>query len=316
MPVATRRQLLEAGVHFGHQTRRWNPKMRRFIFAERSGIYIIDLEKSLTGLERAYDFVRELARGGGSVLFVGTKKQAQDIVAEQASRVGMPYVNTRWLGGMLTNFQTIGGRLSRLRELQEMERSASFEMLPKKEVLRLRREKEKLERNMGGIQTMTRVPQAVYVVDTKKEHIAVTEARKLGIPVVAIVDTNCDPDEIDYVIPGNDDAIRSVGLITRVVADAIEEGSYLGGRDREEITPEEPTGPFEPDGEAIRPEDLPQGPFEPDEPAPAAAAGPAEGRPAPSPGSAPPSTTEPAGEPLHGPAVPGASDGPVGESRG
>jgi small subunit ribosomal protein S2 len=306
MPVATRRQLLEAGVHFGHQTRRWNPKTRRFIFAERSGIYIIDLEKSLTGLERAYDFIRDLSRKGGSVLFVGTKKQAQDIVAEQASRVGMPYVNTRWLGGMLTNFQTISARLSRLRELQEMERSASFEMLPKKEVLRLRREKEKLERNMGGIQSMTRVPQAIFVIDTKKEHIAVTEARKLGVPVVAIVDTNCDPDEIDYVIPGNDDAIRSVGLITRVITDAIEEGSYLAGRDEEEITPDESamaSGPFEPEGEAIRPEDLPQGPFEPDEPVPAPAA------PA-------PAANQPAGEPLHDrePAAPRPPETPVGES--
>jgi small subunit ribosomal protein S2 len=304
MPVATRRQLLEAGVHFGHQTRRWNPKMRRFIFGERSGIYIIDLEKSLSGLERAYDFVRESSRKGGSVLFVGTKKQAQDIVAEQAERVGMPYVNTRWLGGMLTNFQTISSRLSRLRELQEMERSGALEVLPKKEVLRLRREQEKLERNMGGIQTMTRTPNAIFVIDTKKEHIAVTEARKLGIPVIAIVDTNCDPDEIDLVIPGNDDAIRSVGLITRVIADAIEEGSYLGGRDREEISPEEPitvTGPFEPDGEAIRPESLPQGPFEPDEPAPAPAAETLAGEPL---------TEEAAGEPV----APEPAETAMGES--
>jgi small subunit ribosomal protein S2 len=309
MPVATRRQLLEAGVHFGHQTRRWNPKMRRFIFGERSGIYIIDLEKSLTGLERAYDFIRELARKGGSVLFVGTKKQAQDIVSEQASRVGMPYVNTRWLGGMLTNFQTIGSRLARLRELQEMERSASFEMLPKKEVLRLRREKDKLERNMGGIQSMTRTPQAVFVVDTKKEHIAVTEARKLGIPVVAIVDTNCDPDEIDYVIPGNDDAIRSVSLISRVIADAIEEGSYLGGREQDEIVPEEPvsaTGPFEPDGVAIRPEDLPKGPFLPDEPAAPAT----EATPTPEPAPASPPAEAPAAEPAAEP----AASAPAGES--
>ena len=315
MPVATRRQLLEAGVHFGHQTRRWNPKMRRFIFGERSGIYIIDLEKSLTGLERAYDVVREMSRKGGTVLFVGTKKQAQDIVAEQAERVGMAYVNTRWLGGMLTNFQTISSRLSRLRELQEMERSGALEVLPKKEVLRLRREQDKLERNMGGIQTMTRTPNAVFVIDTKKEHIAVTEARKLGIPVIAIVDTNCDPDEIDYVIPGNDDAIRSVGLITRVIADAVEEGSYLGGRDREEISPEEPitvTGPFEPDGEAIRPESLPQGPFEPDEPAPAPAATPdAPPSPAPAPAGEPLlEDPAPAGEPV----VPRPAETPMGES--
>ena len=228
MPVATRRELLEAGVHFGHQTRRWNPKMSRYLYGERSGIYIVDLEKTLSGLQEAYDFVRELGRREGVVLFVGTKKQAQDVVAEQAARVGMPYVNTRWLGGMLTNFQTIAGRLARLRELREMERSGAFEYLPKKEVTRLRTEKEKLERNLGGIQDMERLPDAVFVIDTKKEHIAVTEARKLGLPIIAIVDTNCDPDEVDYIIPGNDDAIRAVSLVTRVVADALEEGRGQG----------------------------------------------------------------------------------------
>jgi small subunit ribosomal protein S2 len=227
MPVATRRELLEAGVHFGHQTRRWNPKMRRFIFAERSGLYIIDLEKTLEGLTRAYEFLMDVGRRGGSVLFVGTKKQAQETVAEQAGRVNMPFVNTRWLGGMLTNFQTIHGRLRRLKELREMERSGAFEYLPKKEVLKLRHEKEKLERNLSGIQDMERVPDAVYVIDTKRETIAVKEARKLGIPVVAIVDTNCDPDEVEYVIPGNDDAIRACSLITKVVADALQEGQYL-----------------------------------------------------------------------------------------
>jgi small subunit ribosomal protein S2 len=227
MPVATRRELLEAGVHFGHQTRRWNPKMRRFIFAERSGLYIVDLEKTLDGLTHAYEFLMEVGRRGGSVLFVGTKKQAQETVAEQAGRVNMPFVNTRWLGGMLTNFQTIHGRLRRLKELREMERSGAFEYLPKKEVLKLRHEKEKLERNLSGIQDMERVPDAVYVIDTKRETIAVKEARKLGIPVVAIVDTNCDPDEVDYVIPGNDDAIRACSLITKVVADALQEGQYL-----------------------------------------------------------------------------------------
>jgi small subunit ribosomal protein S2 len=231
MPVVTRRQLLEAGVHFGHQTRRWNPKMRRYIYAERSGIYIVDLEKTLHGVEQAYEFVRDLARRGGLVLFVGTKKQAQDIAAEQATRVGMPFVNTRWLGGMLTNFQTIHGRLLRLKELREMERSGAFDFLPKKEVLRLRHEKEKLERNLGGIQDMDRRPDAVYVVDTKKEHIAVTEANKLGIPIIAIVDTNCDPDEVTHVIPGNDDAIRAIVLVTTIIADAIEEGHGLAGKD-------------------------------------------------------------------------------------
>jgi small subunit ribosomal protein S2 len=252
MAVTTRRALLEAGVHFGHQTRRWNPKMRRFIYGERSGIYIIDLEKTLTGLQEAYDFVREVARRGDTVLFVGTKKQAQDVVAEHASRVGMPYVNTRWLGGMLTNFQTIFARLQRLKELREMERSGAFEFLPKKEALKLRREKEKLERNLSGIQDMERLPGAVYLIDTKKEEIAVTEARKLRIPVVAVVDTNCDPDEVDYVIPGNDDAIRSVTLVTSLLADAVREGQEMAGRDMVEraggatFEPDEPPRPSAP----------------------------------------------------------------------
>ncbi len=228
MPVVTRRELLEAGIHFGHQTRRWNPKMGRYLYGERSGIYIIDLEKTLVGLEEAYQYVRDLGRRGGIVLFVGTKKQAQEVVKEQAERVGMPYVTTRWLGGMLTNFQTVSRRLIRMRELREMERSGAFEFLPKKEVLKLRHEKEKLERNLGGMQNLERLPDAVYVIDTKKEHIAVGEARKLGLPVIAIVDTNCDPDEVDYVIPGNDDAIRSVALVTRVIADALAEGRREG----------------------------------------------------------------------------------------
>ena len=224
MSVVTRRELLEAGVHFGHQTRRWNPKMHRYLFGERSGIYIIDLEKSLGGLEESYAFVRDLGRRRGIVLFIGTKKQGQEVVAEHAARVGMPYVNNRWLGGMLTNFATIRTRLLRLRELREMENSGAMGFLPKKEAIRLRHEREKLERNLGGIQDLDRLPDAVYVVDTKKEHIAVTEARKLGIPVIAIVDTNCDPDEVDFVIPGNDDAIRAVTLVTRVIADGLAEG--------------------------------------------------------------------------------------------
>ena len=224
MAVVTRRALLEAGVHFGHQTRRWNPKMQRYLFGERSGIYIIDLERSLQGLEEAYDFVRGLGRRRGVVLFIGTKKQAQEVVASHATRIGMPYVNNRWLGGMLTNFSTIRTRLLRLRELREMETSGAMGFLPKKEAIRLRHEREKLERNLGGIQDLDRLPDAVFVVDTKKEHIAVTEARKLGVPVIAIVDTNCDPDEVDYVIPGNDDAIRAVTLVTRVIADALAEG--------------------------------------------------------------------------------------------
>jgi small subunit ribosomal protein S2 len=259
MPVATRRELLEAGVHFGHQTRRWNPKMHRFIFGERSGIYIIDLEKTLSGLNTAYQFLVDVGRRNGTVLFVGTKKQAQETVAEQADRVSMPFVNTRWLGGMLTNFQTIHGRLKRLKELREMDRSGAFEFLPKKEVLKLRHEKEKLERNLSGIQDMERLPHAVFVVDTKREHIAVKEARKLGIPVVAIVDTNCDPDEVDYVVPGNDDAIRSCSLITKVVADAIQEGQYLAyqGMQARAAEPEferepAPVVPFEHEPEEAR----------------------------------------------------------------
>jgi small subunit ribosomal protein S2 len=274
MSVTTRRALLEAGVHFGHQTRRWNPKMRRYIFGERSGIYIVDLEKTLGGLQEAYDFVRDLSRRGETVLFVGTKKQAQDVVAEHASRVAMPFVNTRWLGGMLTNFQTIHSRLRRLRELREMERSGAFEFLPKKEGLKLRREKEKLERNLGGIQDMERLPGAIYVIDTNKEEIAVTEANKLGIPVVAIVDTNCNPDEVDYVIPGNDDAIRSVTLVTSVLADAVREGQELAGRDMVERAG---GATFEPDAPAptAAPVDLPEEPeiqAEPVEPAPEPAA--------------------------------------------
>jgi small subunit ribosomal protein S2 len=225
--VVTMRQLLEAGVHFGHQTRRWNPKMKRFIYGERNGIYIIDLQKTSAAIESTYGFLRDTVAKGGNVLFVGTKKQAQESIRTQAERVGMPYVNFRWLGGMLTNFTTIYKRLQRLKELEAMEATGATEVLPKKEVLRLGHEREKLERNLGGIRDMTRLPAAVWVVDTRKEHIAVTEARKLGIPVVAILDTNCDPDEVDYPIPGNDDAIRAGSLLTRIVADAVAEGLRL-----------------------------------------------------------------------------------------
>src|SRR5215467_10171644 len=224
-PVVTMRQLLESGVHFGHQTRRWNPKMKRFIFTERNGIYIIDLQQSLDFIDKAYDFIRETVAHGGSVLYVGTKKQAQEAIAEQARRVGMPFVNQRWLGGMLTNFGTVYKRLQRLKELEEIDfDDVAGSNLTKKELLQLRRERDKLERSLGGIRDMSKVPSAVWVVDTKKEHIAVSEARKLGIPVIAILDTNCDPDEVQYPIPGNDDAIRSVALLTRVVADAVAEG--------------------------------------------------------------------------------------------
>ncbi len=225
MAVVTTRQLLENGVHFGHQTRRWNPKMKRFIFNERNGIYIIDLRQSLRYIDKAYGFISGVVGRGGQVLFVGTKKQAQEAISEQATRVGMPYVNQRWLGGMLTNFQTISKRIGRLKELESMDlENVVPGGLTKKELLGLRREKDKLEKSLGGIRDMSRVPQAVWVVDTKKEHLAIDEARKLKIPVVAILDTNCDPDEVDYPIPGNDDAIRSVSLLTRIVADAVAEG--------------------------------------------------------------------------------------------
>lgn len=222
--VVTVRQLLEAGVHFGHQTRRWNPKMRRFIFGERNGIYILDLEQTLSGIEDAYKYVRDVAAMGGSVLFVGTKKQAQEPIETEAKSVGMPYVNQRWLGGMLTNFQTISKRLARIRELEAMEDVGAFELLPKKEVLRMRKEKDSLLRNLGGIREMTKIPAAIWVIDTKKEHIAVREARKAGIKVIAIVDSNCDPEEVDFPIPGNDDAIRSCALLTRIISMAIQEG--------------------------------------------------------------------------------------------
>ncbi|MFD6818983.1 30S ribosomal protein S2 [Streptomyces sp. NPDC059759] len=225
MAVVTMRELLESGVHFGHQTRRWNPKMKRFIFTERNGIYIIDLLQSLSYIDRAYEFVKETVAHGGTVMFVGTKKQAQEAIAEQATRVGMPYVNQRWLGGMLTNFSTVYKRLQRLKELEQIDfDDVAASGLTKKELLVLSREKAKLEKTLGGIREMQKVPSAVWIVDTKKEHIAVGEARKLNIPVVAILDTNCDPDEVDYKIPGNDDAIRSVTLLTRVIADAVAEG--------------------------------------------------------------------------------------------
>ncbi|MCI4010671.1 30S ribosomal protein S2 [Brevibacterium sp. ZH18] len=225
MAVVTIRQLLDSGVHFGHQTRRWNPKMKRFIFTERNGIYIIDLQKSLGYIDTAFEFVKETVTHGGSILFVGTKKQAQESIAEQAKRVGQPFVNQRWLGGMLTNFQTISLRLRRLKELEELDfDDVAGSSHTKKELLILRREKDKLEKTLGGIRDMQRTPSAVWIVDTKKEHLAVNEAKKLGIPVIAILDTNCDPDEVTYPIPGNDDAIRSVSLLTRVIADAVAEG--------------------------------------------------------------------------------------------
>jgi small subunit ribosomal protein S2 len=227
MAVVTMRQLLSAGVHFGHQTRRWNPKMRRYILGERNGIYLIDLHKTLEGIDAAYSHVRDVTAGGGNVLFVGTKKQTQGPVAEYATACGMPYVNQRWLGGMLTNFATVSGRVKRMQELRNMRAAGDFDAMPKKEALRHVRELEKLSRNLGGISGLDRLPDTIFVIDTKKEHIAVTEARKLGLPVVAVVDTNCDPDVIDYVIPGNDDAIRSGALMCRVIADAVAEGRWI-----------------------------------------------------------------------------------------
>ncbi|MFL6242647.1 MAG: 30S ribosomal protein S2 [Acidimicrobiia bacterium] len=227
MAVVTMKQLLEAGVHFGHQTRRWNPKMRRFIFGERNGIYIIDLQQTLERIDAAYRFIRSAVEDGGTVLFVGTKKQAQEPVQDQAQRSGQPYVNYRWLGGSLTNFQTVHSRVSQLRELERLVQSGETAQMPKKEALKITRDLTKLQRNLGGIRNLEKLPNAIFVIDTKKEHIAVTEANRLGIPVVAVVDTNCDPDVIDYVIPGNDDAIRSAALMSRVIADAVDEGRVL-----------------------------------------------------------------------------------------
>lgn len=237
MAVVSMKQLLEAGVHFGHQTRRWNPKMAEYIYMERNGIYIIDLQKTVKKLEEAYNFVKTLPENNQSILFVGTKKQAQDAVKEEAERVGMYYVNARWLGGMLTNFRTMRTRVERLNQLQKMQEDGTFDMLPKKEVMKLMGEMTKLEKYLGGVKEMKKLPGALFVIDPRKEHIAIAEARKLHIPVVAIVDTNCDPDEVDYVIPGNDDAIRAIRLISATMANAIQEGRQ--GQDAEEAAPAE-----------------------------------------------------------------------------
>jgi small subunit ribosomal protein S2 len=262
MAVVTMKQLLGAGVHFGHQTRRWNPKMRRFILGERNGIYLIDLRQTMKGIEESYSYIRDLVAGGGTILFVGTKKQTQGPVATYAEACGMPFVNERWLGGMLTNFQTVSTRVKRMKEFEAMQRAGDFDAMPKKEALRHTRELEKLQRNLGGIRGLDRLPDAIFVIDTKKEHIAVTEANKLGLPVVAVVDTNCDPDVITHVIPGNDDAIRSGALLCRVVADAVVEGRF--------IAQQRPTPP-----PAAAPSAGP-GPTTPPAPAPASAEAPAE----------------------------------------
>ena len=244
MAVISMKQLLEAGVHFGHQTRRWNPKMAPYIFTERNGIYIIDLQKTVRMVEEAYLFIRDIAAEGGSVLFVGTKKQAQDAIKEEATRCGMYYVSQRWLGGMLTNFKTIRSRVERLKKIEGMAEDGSFEVLPKKEVLQLEKERQRLEKFLSGVKDMSRLPDAIFIVDPRKERIAVAEAKKLGIPIVAIVDTNCDPDEIDYVIPGNDDAIRAVRLLAGKMADAVIEGrqgeQLTEEPESEEVTEDEP----------------------------------------------------------------------------
>jgi small subunit ribosomal protein S2 len=241
--VVTMKQLLEAGVHFGHQTRRWNPKMKRFIHGERGGIYVIDLEQTLQRIERAYLFVRDTVADGGTIMFVGTKKQAQDPIRRYAELSGMPYVDQRWLGGMLTNFQTISKRVGKMLEYRRLRDTGELDAMPKREALTYQRELDKLERNIGGIRTMAKLPDAIFVLDTIKEHIAVTEARKLGIPIVAVVDTNCDPDLITYPIPGNDDAIRSANLMARVIADAVEEGRYIASRKRGAVAEAAPSAP-------------------------------------------------------------------------
>ena len=288
MAVVTTRQLLEAGMHFGHQTRRWNPKMRRYILGERNGIYIIDLNETLKGLETAYGYVRDLVAKGGVLLFVGTKKQTQGPIATYAQACGMPYVNERWLGGMLTNFSTISSRVGKLREYEAMERAGDFDAMPKKEGLRHRRELEKLRRNLGGIRDLDRLPDAIFVIDTKKEHIAVTEANKLTMPIVAVVDTNCDPDVISYVIPGNDDAIRSGALMCRVVAEAVVEGRWVAEHKPREA-PAAPTTPARGRGAASPAAHAPSAPAAPAPPAPAAA--PAAPAP-PAPAAAPAAVTE------------------------
>jgi small subunit ribosomal protein S2 len=308
--VVTTRQLLEAGMHFGHQTRRWNPKMRRFILGERNGIYIIDLKKTLAGLEEAYGYVRDLVANGGILLFVGTKKQTQGPIATYAAACGMPYVNERWLGGMLTNFSTISSRVGKMREYEAMERAGDFEGMPKKEGLRFRRELEKLRRNLGGIRELDRLPDAVFVIDTKKEHIAVTEANKLVMPIVAVVDTNCDPDVITYVIPGNDDAIRSGALMCRVMAEAVVEGRWVAdhrpkppappataatpGQRRPPRGPRAPVGSDTPEPPAAPPEAAATTEAAPAASATAAAAAPAPAAPETAPADAAPADAAPA----------------------
>jgi small subunit ribosomal protein S2 len=313
MPVVSMRDLLEAGVHFGHQTRRWNPKMRRFIFTERGGIYIIDLQQTSELLDEAHDFARNLAERNGTILFVGTKKQAQDAVAEHAGRVGMPYVNNRWLGGLLTNWRTMISRIERLHDLRRLKEEGQLDLLPAKERIELLSELEKLEANLGGVADMRRQPDAVFIVDLRKEQLAVREARRLGIPVVALVDTNCDPDEADYVIPGNDDAIRSCSVIVRAIADGIEAGRQkvtpqefaANGRQKQEPAPASEAAP------AAAETTVPEGDSEPAAEPPVSDSGPVEGvrenrEVPPATDAAPP---EPAGEPPVRDSGPGEGDG-------
>ena len=287
MAVISMKQLLGAGVHFGHQTRRWNPKMRRFIIGERNGIYLIDLEQTMKGIEESYEYIRDLVAGGGTILFVGTKKQTQGPVAVYADACGMPYVNERWLGGMLTNFQTVSTRVKRMKEFEAMQKAGDFEAMPKKEALRHTRELEKLQRNLGGIRGLDKLPDAIFVIDTNKEHIAVTEANKLGLPVVAVVDTNCDPDVITHVIPGNDDAIRSGALLCRIVADAVTEGRFIA-QNRPAPAPKAPptpapAAPVAAATPAAAPAPAPAGEASAPAPAPEAPAAPAAEAPAPAP---------------------------------
>ena len=299
MAVVTMKQLLSAGVHFGHQTRRWNPKMRRFILGERNGIYLIDLRQTLKGIEEAYAYTRDLVAGGGTILFVGTKKQTQGPVATYADACGMPYVNERWLGGMLTNFQTVSMRVKRMQEFESMQKAGDFDAMPKKEALRHTRELEKLQRNLGGIRGLGKLPDAIFVIDTNKEHIAVTEANKLGLPVVAVVDTNCDPDVISHVIPGNDDAIRSGALLCRVIADAVVEGRFIAQQRPAPVPPAPPAAapaptPAPAPAPAAPAAPVAEAPAAPVAEAPAAPVAEAPAAPAPAPTTATPEAPAPA----------------------
>ena len=312
MAVISMKQLLGAGVHFGHQTRRWNPKMRRFIIGERNGIYLIDLEQTMKGIEESYAYIRDLVAGGGTILFVGTKKQTQDPVAEFATSCGMPYVNERWLGGMLTNFQTVSTRVKRMKEFEAMEKAGDFEAMPKKEALRHTRELEKLQRNLGGIRGLDKLPDAIFVIDTNKEHIAVTEANKLGLPIVAVVDTNCDPDVITHVIPGNDDAIRSGALLCRVVADAVTEGRFIA-QNRPAAKPAPAPAPVAAPAPAPAPAPVAEAPAAPvaEAPTPEAPAAPVAEAPAAPDAEAPAAETPAVAET---PATPDAAEAPVAEA--